>query len=392
MGRKMRAWIAAAVLSGTIAGWGGARADAMQPVREPTLAEQTLAGMTLEQKIGQLFIVRPEQLWTAQFQGQVSDWTGYSTTALTDQMREGLAAYPVGGVAVFGDNLASPAQLTELVSDLQEASAVPLFIAVDEEGGSVARLGNAAGFSVPWVGPMADVGATGDSQNAYEAGLTIGTYIAQYGLNLDFAPVADVNTNPANRVIDSRAFGSDPALVSRMVVRALEGLHAAGVMGCVKHFPGHGDTVADTHEGYVSVRKTWEELENCELKPFMAALDSTDMVMVAHIALPNVTDDGLPASLSGQIVQGRLRDELGYDGVVITDALSMGAVTDSFGSAEAAVLAFQAGVDILLLPADPVAAFDGIAAAVQEGRITRERLDESVLRILSLKEAYGLLD
>ena len=377
---------------------GGGETAAPEPTMEPTpeptptLAERTLAEMTLEQKIGQLFIVRPEHLWTAQFTGPVSDWTGYSLTSLTDEMRQGLADFPVGGVALFEDNLYDPPSLTKLIGDLQQASGIPLFIAVDEEGGPVARLGNAGGFDVPQVGPMGDVGSTGESQNAYDAGLTIGTYLAGYGFNLDFAPVADVNTNPDNVVIGSRAFGSDPDLVAEMVPAALDGLHAAGIMGCVKHFPGHGDTSADTHDGYVSVQKDWEQMKQCELVPFIAALDKTDMVMAAHITAPNVTSDGLPASLSRQMIQQRLRQELGYEGVVITDAMEMGAVAAGYSSAEAAVLAIQAGVDILLMPANPLEAFDGVRAAVASGEISQARLDESVLRILSLKEQYGLLE
>ena len=177
-----------------------------------------------------------------------------------------------------------------------------------------------------------------------------------------------------------------------MVPAALDGLHAAGIMGCVKHFPGHGDTSADTHDGYVSVQKDWEQMKQCELVPFIAALDKTDMVMAAHITAPNVTSDGLPASLSRQMIQQRLRQELGYEGVVITDALEMGAVAAGYSSAEAAVLAIQAGVDILLMPANPLEAFDGVRAAVASGEISQARLDESVLRILSLKEQYGLLE
>lgn len=362
-----------------------------EPTPTPTLAERTLAGMTTWQKIGQLFIVLPEELWTVRFEGQVTDWSGYSQTALTDGMRAGLAAYPVGGVAIFGPNLQSPAQLRQFTADLQAASDVPLFMAVDEEGGSVARLANAPGFDVPQVGAMGSIGAAGDPQAAYDAGFTIGTYLAEYGFNLDFAPVADVNTNPANPVIGDRAFSGDPAVAARMVPAALEGLHAAGMMGCVKHFPGHGDTSGDTHTGYVSVQKTWEEMLSCELAPFAAALDTTDMVMAAHITAPNVTDDGLPASLSRQLIEGKLRGEMGYGGVVITDSLGMGAVAQNYTSAQAAVLALQAGADILLLPADPAAAFQGVAAAVADGTISPERLDESVLRILTLKEKYGLL-
>ncbi len=361
------------------------------PSPTPTLAERTLTGLSLEEKVGQLFVLRPEDLWTAQYEGPITDWSGYSQTELTDAMCRGLEAYPVGGIALFGPNLSSSQQLTALIDGLQAASKTPLFISVDEEGGTVARLAGSGLFDVPWVGSMENVGAAGDPEKAREAGRTIGTYLARYGFNLDFAPVADVNTNPNNVVIGSRAFGSDPALVAKMVPAFLQGLHEAGVMGCVKHFPGHGDTSGDTHEGYVSVSRTWDELLQCELIPFKAALDETDLVMAAHITVPSVTDDGLPASLSQEMLTGKLRGELGYEGVVITDSLGMGAVADNYAAGEAAKLAFKAGADILLLPENPVEAFNAVLEAVRTGEIPQERLDESVLRILTLKGAYGLL-
>ncbi len=356
------------------------------PTPEPSPAERCLAEMSLDEKIGQLFLIELVRLQDVPVEG------AFSHTVLTDRMRAALEQYPVGGVILFGENLSSPDQLRTLLADLRGALPTTPFLAVDEEGGKVARLANAPGFGVPKVGPMGGVGASGDPQRAYDACLTIGNYLAEYGFDLDFAPVADVNTNPENPVIGDRAFGSDPALVAKMVPAALDGLHTAGIMGCLKHFPGHGDTADDTHTGQVVLSKTWEELLDCELVPFIAALDKTDMVMAAHITLPNVTDDGLPASLSHQILTDRLRGELGYDGVIITDALGMKAITQNWSSGEAAVLALQAGADILLNPDDLGAAFAAVRAAVEDGTISPERLDESVLRILTLKERYGLLD
>lgn len=382
--------IVALLLAAAVAAPAGAMAESESP------AERILAGMTLEEKIGQLFIVRPEALWPGQYAEGFDPETldqqpGYSLTELTDEMRQGLAACPVGGVAIFGQNLESSEQLARFIADLQSASRTPLFMAVDEEGGPVARLANSGKFDVPQVGAMGDVGATGDPQKAYDAGATIGAYVSEHGFNLDFAPVADVNTNPENIVIGNRAFGSDPALVAQMVPQALAGLHSAGVMGCVKHFPGHGDTKDDTHDGYVSVEKSWDEMLSCEMVPFIAALDAADMVMMAHITAPNVTDDGLPASLSREMIEGKLRGELGYEGVVITDACEMGAVADNYPSGEAAVLAIQAGADIVLMPANLQEACLAVRDAVQSGEIPAERLDESVLRILRLKERYVLL-
>ena len=210
---------------------------------------------------------------------------------------------------------------------------------------------------------------------------------------MDFAPVADVNTNPLNPVIGSRAFGDDPQQAARMVSRVIEGLHDSGVASCVKHFPGHGDTATDTHTGYAETLKTWEEIKNCEMIPFQAGIDAgTDMVMTAHIAAPNVTGTSEPSTISPIMLTEKLRGELGYDGLIITDALSMGAIREAYSSAEACVLCVQAGVDLLLMPYDYFEAFDGVARAVEEGRIPEERIDESVCRILRFKrDRMGLL-
>lgn len=360
-------------------------------------AEELLCSMSLEEKVGQLFIIRPESLSTELTPQQAHDTTEYGVTEWTEDMAAQLEKYPAGGVAIFGKNISSPEQLKNFVAAMQQASSLPLFMGVDEEGGSVSRLANSPafrteeGYVLPQFKSMAEIGASGDTGAARTVGFSIGCYLAEYGFNLDFAPVADTNTNPDNVVIGDRAFGSDPELVSQMVAAELEGLHSTGVLGCIKHFPGHGDTVGDTHDGYVSIQKTWEELLSAELIPFIDNLDNTDMVMVAHISLPNVTDDGLPASLSGELIKGKLRGELGYDGVVITDSLAMGAIAQEYSSADCAVMALDAGVDILLMPEDYAAAFEGVVQAVEEGRLSMERIDESVARVLELKDQLGLL-
>lgn len=369
-----------------------------EPTAEPASKVETLLGsMSLEEKVGQLFIIRPESLSTALTPQQAHDTTGYGVTEWTEDMAAQLEKYPAGGVAIFGKNISSPEQLKNFVAAMQQASSLPLFMGVDEEGGSVSRLANSPafrteeGYVLPQFKSMAEIGASGDTGAARTVGFTIGCYLQEYGFNLDFAPVADTNTNPDNVVIGDRAFGSDPELVSQMVAADLEGLHSAGVLGCIKHFPGHGDTVGDTHDGYVSIQKTWDELLSAELIPFINNLDNTDMVMVAHISLPNVTDDGLPASLSGELISGKLRGELGYDGVVITDSLAMGAIAQEYSSADCAVMALDAGVDILLMPEDYAAAFEGVVQAVEDGRLSMERIDESVRRVLELKDQLGLL-
>lgn len=348
--------------------------------------KDVLGKMSLREKVGQLFIVRPEAL---------AENSNAETASATDRVDDAVISrieeYPVGGIALFSRNITSAEQLPMFISDLQSSSKYPLFIAVDEEGGRVARIANSDFFNVASYKSMEDIGKSGDASKAEEVGRQIGSYLKELGFNLDFAPVADTNTNPQNIVIGDRSYGSDPALVARMVSAQLDGMHDSGIMGTLKHFPGHGDTKDDTHSGYVSIEKTWDELKECELVPFITALPKADMVMVSHITAVNVTSDKLPTSMSETMITGKLRNELGYDGVIITDAMAMGAVADNYTSAEAAVTAVKAGVDIVLMPQNLDEAFNGVMNAVTDGEISMERLDESVLRILKMKAKYKLI-
>ena len=362
------------------------------PIEVLTKAEQLLRIMTLEEKIGQLFIIRPDSLERDLTEKQISNPKAYGVTEMDRQMIADLKRYHIGGVALFKKNIVSPEQLMDFIDEMKINSDIPLFVSIDEEGGSVARIANAAGFDVIKYPSMQAIGLTKDLNNAKDVGLTIGSYLKQYGFNLDFAPVADVNTNPKNIVIGNRSFGSDPVLVGEMVVAAIEGFHKAGVMSCIKHFPGHGDTKEDTHKGFVSTRKTWDELKQSELIPFVKAFRHTDMVMISHITAPNITSDGLPSSLSQEMIEGKLRKELEYDGVVITDSMEMGAIAYSYTSAEAAVKSILGGADIILMPENFAEAYTGVHNAVTNGTISIKRIDESILRILSLKEKYGLLN
>ena len=227
---------------------------------------------------------------------------------------------------------------------------------------------------------------------SFECSKAIGSYLKEYGFDLDFAPVADVNTNPHNPVIGTRAYSNDPLTAADLVGAACAGLHEGGSGSCLKHWPGHGDTKTDTHKGRASTAKTWEEILDCEAIPFRAGIDAgTDMVMVSHIAAPAVTGSDEPASLSHVLITEKLRRELGYEGVVITDALDMGAVSHYYSPGEAAVQAFLAGADILLMPSDYFEAFDAMVAAVNDGTIPKERLDESVRRILQLRLSLAAL-
>lgn len=348
--------------------------------------KDVLGKMSLREKVGQLFIVRPEALAE-----NSNAETAPATDRVDDAVISRIEEYPVGGIALFSRNITSAEQLPMFISDLQSSSKYPLFIAVDEEGGRVARIANSDFFNVASYKSMEDIGKSGDASKAEEVGRQIGLYLKELGFNLDFAPVADTNTNPQNIVIGDRSYGSDPALVACMVSAQLDGMHDSGIMGTLKHFPGHGDTKDDTHSGYVSIEKTWDELKECELVPFITALPKADMVMVSHITAVNVTSDQLPTSMSETMITGKLRNELGYDGVIITDAMAMGAVADNYTSAEAAVTAVKAGVDIVLMPQNLDEAFNGVMNAVTDGEISMARLDESVMRILKLKARYKLI-
>lgn len=341
--------------------------------------DRVLDSMTLEEKVNQLFMITPEAL------------TGVGTVIQAgDGTREALEEHPVGGLIYFAQNLKDPDQTRTMLENTQEyasaRSGFPIFLSVDEEGGQVARVGSNPAFGVPEIGNMSEVGAGGNTQEAYETGSIIGAYLKDLGFNMDAAPDADVLTNPANEVVKYRSFGSDPELVSRMAAAELKGLNDQGIIGMYKHFPGHGGTTADSHEGYVYVEENLEELKSGALVPFQDGADNgLRVIMVSHIACPEVTGDNTPATLSRQLVTDLLREDMGFDGLVITDALNMGAITEQYSSGEAAVAALNAGVDMLLMPADFQAAYDGVMAALENGELTEERIDESVRRILEIK-------
>lgn len=352
-------------------------------VKPKSKAQQLLEKMTLEEKIGQLFVVRATALDLNKTQGGV--------TVCDDGIKTALRQYHVGGVVYFTDNIKDPQQLTKLSSDLQAASEYPLFITADEEGGNVTRIAQDPDFNVKQFASMLTVGSTGDTAQAHDVGQTIGKYMKDYGMNLDLAPVADIFSNPYNTVIGDRAFGRDANSVSLMVNACVKGFHEQGMMTCLKHFPGHGDTAADSHYGAAVVDRTWSELLERELVPFIASLGETDMVMAAHVSLPKVTGDNTPASLSKTILTDKLRNELGFNGVIITDSLGMGAVTKGTQPGEIPVKVLEAGGDILLMPASLPTAFNGVLDAVKSGRLSESRIEQSVIRILTLKEKYGLI-
>ncbi len=344
--------------------------------------EELLASMSLEEKAAQLFIVTPEALTGV---GQV--------TAAGEATKEKLHQYPVGGLVYFSGNIQSESQVEEMLSNIQqfgmESPGLPLFTCVDEEGGSVTRISGRGIMDVPDIDSMESVGRLGETA-VQNVGSTIGEYLSKLGFNTDFAPVADVMTNAANPVMSTRCFSSEPMQAARLTAAFVKGMHEKGVFTTLKHFPGHGDTAEDSHTSSAVSYKTLEELRECEFLPFVSGIEAgTDFVMIGHISLPNVTGDMTPATLSRQIVTEILRKELGYDGVVITDAMNMAAISELYTAADAAVKAIQAGVDIVLMPADFQGAYQGILDAVHGGVITEQRIDDSLRRIISLKLRQG---
>ena len=387
--------LAAILTCGTsvFASWASDNDD--NPVVPTDEVEIQLQKMTLREKVGQLFYIRPECLdTTIHFRqpndsGRLDDITEIRLQAVNATMRGVNEKYPVGGIVLYAHNIEDEAQLTAFIAQIRGLNGSPL-LCIDEEGGRVARIANNANFDVEKFESMEAIGATGDVQNAYHCGNTIGTYLRRYGFDIDFAPVADVNTNPENIRIGNRAFSDDPAVAAPMVTSYLQGLKDAGVVGCIKHFPGHGDTKADTHFGYAQSLKTWDEMLDCEMITFKAGIQwGTQLIMTAHIGTPNVTGSEVPATMSSIILQDKLRGELGYQNIIITDAMEMGAITLQYTNAEAAVGTLQAGADIVLGPQNFVGAFDAVVKAVEDGVLSEERINQSVRRILRLKKQIG---
>lgn len=351
---------------------------APQPSAAPSAAPMPDSALTLEQKVGQLFIVRPDALDLTLAQETINDAKADGVTELTDAMRDALRTYPVGGICQFGKNITDPEQIKRFNDDLQAASQTPLFITVDEEGGRVSRLANNPTFDLPQY-------KNGAISDAHAMGQDIGGYLKQYGFNMDFAPVADVNTNPDNPVIGDRAFSSDAETAAQMVAEAAQGLRENGILPTLKHFPGHGDTKEDSHTALAVTHKTLAELQDCEFLPF-AADTGLHAVMVGHIAAPNVTGDMTPAPLSPALV-GLIPDA--ENTLIVTDSLSMDAITAAYTPGEAAVLALQAGCDVLLMPNGLPEAYNAVLQAVKDGTISEERLDRSVDKILRYKAVFA---
>lgn len=336
-----------------------------------------LSGMTLREKVCQMMLVAPSAI------------TGVSTvTAAGEATRTALEKYPVGGLFYNKTNMVGKQQVAEMLTATQSYSKIPLLLTCDEEGGRVARLMDTVGTTR--VNAMLDYKDDGP-ETAHANALTIARDMSALGFNMDLAPVADVWSNPQNTVIGDRAYSDDFEQASELLPAAVAGFQEGGVACVLKHFPGHGDSSADSHYGSVYIYKTLDQLRSQELRPFQAAIDSgADSVMMGHLIIQDVSEE--PAVFSYELVTTLLRGEMGFQGMIMTDALNMKAISDHYTSSQVALLAVQAGVDMLLCPMEPDDAIDAIISAVESGEIPESRIDESVLRILRLKEKRGILD
>ncbi len=336
--------------------------------------EEQIAQMPLKEKVAGLFFVTPEAI------------TGVNTAIQAGEgTKTALEQYAVGGLIYFEKNIKSKEQIAEMISNSKEYSKYPLFIGVDEEGGKVNRVAQAG---LAQIQPSAaEIGAAGDANNAYLAGAAIGTYLAELGFNVNFAPVADI-ANVTDSVMEDRAYGREAAVVSPFVTSMMTGLQEKSVTACLKHFPGIGSTTADTHNGLASTSRTAEEFRSQEFEVFKAGIEAgAQMIMVGHVNVPELDPDNNPASLSKTVITDMLRGELGYDGVVITDALNMSAISEYYSSEQAAIMALKAGCDMILMPEDFLQAYAGVMTAVSNGTISEQRVNDSLKRIYRIKYA-----
>ncbi|MGU8280202.1 glycoside hydrolase family 3 N-terminal domain-containing protein [Clostridium perfringens] len=371
-------------------------------------AKEIVSNMTLEEKFGQM-IMPDFRMWQEEGAKEPSD-----LTEINSEVAEVIDKYDLGGVILFAENVKEISQTTTLIHDLQEVAIndedgnLPLLITLDQEGGIVTRLGE--GTNLP--GNMA-LGATRSEKSSYDAGYVIGKELNALGVNVDFAPVLDTNNNPENPVIGVRSISSNPELVGKLGKNIAKGIQDQGVAATAKHFPGHGDTATDSHYGLPMVDKSIEELRETELKPFKIAIENgIDMIMTAHIQFPQIEKDtfiskkdgsqiSIPATLSDDIIKGILREEMEYDGVVITDAMNMKAISDHFGELESTKMAINAGIDIILMPTilrnnEDVKKLDyivnGILDSIKSGEIKEEEITDSAERIVKLKIDRGIID
>ena len=350
--------------------------------KEEELVDKIMKDMSISDMIYQMMFVTPEAI------------TNVGTVVRAGETtKKALEKYPVGGIVYFAQNFESREQTSEMISKTQEFSKIPLFISVDEEGGRVARLGSNPAMGTTKQPPMKLIGESKDPKKAYNVGKTMGTELNELGFNVDFAPDADVIINSNNKEIGDRSFGTDPELVSQMVENVVKGLQDNGVSATLKHFPGHGSTYVDSHTGYSESDRTIDELRTNEFLPFKSGIDAgADFIMISHMTLVNATEEKVPSSISKEVITDMLINELGYKGIVITDSFSMGAITKEYTTADAAVRAVNAGVDMILMSSDLTGTHGAILAAVESGEISKERIEESVRKILLLKAKKKMIN
>ena len=330
--------------------------------------EEQINNMSIEEKIGQMLIVTD------------------SSTIADEDLLKNLETIKPGGFILFSDNIESYEQTTKLIDDINSTADIPMFISIDQEGGRVARIKKLSDTEVTIIPPMYKLGLTKDEELAYEVGKVVGEELRALNINMDFAPVLDIYSNPENTVIGDRAFGSTAELVSNMALSFSQGLESTGVISVYKHFPGHGDTYEDSHNTLPIITKTKEELMELELIPFKDAIEiGADVIMVGHLAIPSITGNSKPASLSKEVITELLKKELGFNGIVITDALNMGALTKQYTEEEIYINAINAGIDILLMPEFDNETIEIILKEVEEGIIKVEEINDSVEKILELK-------
>lgn len=338
---------------------------------------EIIKNMTLEEKVCQMFIVSPEEL------------TNYNNvTAAGTKTKNAIDKYHVAGVIYFSGNIKSESQLTKLLNNTQKYAVandgIPMFLGIDEEGGEVARIGNNPKFNAT---KFKNLSTVSSKEEAYTIGNTIGKYLGKYGFNLDFAPDSDVLTNKKNTVVKNRSFSASSKKVVAYANAYAKGLNDEDIYATYKHFPGHGATVGDSHKGFAYTNKTYKQLQKADLVPFVDGIkNGIDLIMVGHISVPKVIGDNTPSSLSKVMVTDILRDKLGYDGVIITDAMNMGAISKNYTIEQSTTMAVNAGCDIILMPSDFRKAYNSLVKAVKSGEISEERIDESVRRVLLLKK------
>lgn len=350
--------------------------EAEEPIEEidplTEIVEGCISEMPLEDKVAGLFMVTPESI------------TGVDVAVKAgDSTKEVLSKYSVGGLVYHKQNMKSEEQFKEMVNNTQSYSKYTLFFAVAEEGGEnspVAKSGLAEN-----VGTMAAIGESADATKAKEAGSTVAGYLSEYGINVNLAPVSDVILE-GNTTLEDRSFGNNAGEVAVMVAANVEGLEEGGVSACLKHFPGIGSTTEDASAGMAVSEKTLEDFETTDFLSFQAGIDAgADFVMVSHLSVPGITGDNTPSSVSETVITEVLRGQMGFEGVVITDAMNVAAITDYYTADEAAVKAILAGADMIMMPEDFELAYNGVLEAVNNGTISEERINESLRRIYRVK-------